>query len=473
VKPRATVFRPYDHAGMVAAPPLHPSLRKPSARRTSSADPTSTVHGLIEIAIVGLMLLAIVALLCLSSSMLTNLKVHYVTSGGIFLEKVHLATYCVFAAFFLCLIRHGKPIDDLLSSLAAARLTIVLFLCWIALFSQIVILKRPFTTIIDSFLLPPMICLVIWQLTDSQRRVLAWTFHAGILMNVMLGYYEYFSGHRLIPLTVGNIVVLGEWRSAALLGHPLTASGLIAAYVMTLVVRPAILPKFIRFPVIAFCFVSLMVFGGRTALMVTLVVMACLLGWKSLRLAFGSRMSLAGIIMAMCLASLIVGAAVVAFDSGIFDKMLLRFSSDKGSALARYATLHLLSYLDWTELLLGADPDRITSLQSQLGLNYGIENFWVSCITQFGLVHTLLMTIGLLCFFIDLTRRSDRGVWAIYFLMLMIAASSVSFSSKNIQMAQFVVLITLLLPKQWQRAENLQFRPVRSLRRFELAHAAR
>jgi hypothetical protein len=168
---------------------------------------------------------------------------------------------------------------------------------------------------------------------------------------------------------------------------------------------------------------------------------------------------------------LIVGAAVVAFDSGIFDKMLIRFSSDKGSALARYATLHLLSYLDWTELLLGADPNRITGLQSQLGLNYGIENFWVSCITQFGLVHTLLMTIGLLCFFIDLTRRSDRGVWAIYFLMLMIAASSVSFSSKNIQLAQFVVLITLLLPKQRQRAENRQFCPVRPSQRFELAHA--
>ena len=473
MKPRATVFRPYGNAGAIAVSPAQVGLHRPAVRRGSSVDASSTVHGLIEAAIVGLMLLAVMALLCLSSSMLTNLKVHYVTSGGIFLEKVHLASYCVFAAFFLCLIRHGKPIEDLLASLAGARLTIVLFLCWIALFSQIVILKRPFTTIIDSFLLPPMICLVIWQLNASQRRVLAWAFHAGILLNVILGYYEYFSGHRLIPLTVGNILVLGEWRSAALLGHPLTASGLIAAYVMALLVRPAILPKPVRLPVIAVCFVSLMVFGGRTALIATLAVMACLFGWKALRFAFGSRVSLVGIIMAMCLASLIVGAAVVAFDSGIFDKMLLRFSSDKGSALARYATLHLLSYLDWTELLLGADPDRITGLQSQLGLNYGIENFWVSCITQFGLVHTVLMTIGLGCFFTDLTRKSDRGVWAIYFLMVMIAAGSVSFSSKNIQMAQFVVLITLLLPKERRRAETLQLRSVKPSPRFEPVHATR
>nr|WP_283804948.1 VpsF family polysaccharide biosynthesis protein [Afipia felis] len=422
---------------------------------------------------VGLMVLAIMALLGLSSSMLTNLKVHYVTSGGIFLEKVHVATYCVFAAFFLCLIRHGRPINDLLSSLANARLTLVLFLCWIALFFQIVALKRPFTTIIDSFLLPPMICLVVWQLTEQQRRVLAWAFHAGILLNVVLGYYEYFSGHRLIPLTVGNIIVFGEWRSAALLGHPLTASGLIAAYVMALLVRPTILPTVIRLPVMAFCFVSLMVFGGRTALMTALVVMGFLVGWKSFRFALGGRMSLLGIIAAMCIASLLVGAAFAALSSGIFDKMLLRFSSDNGSAMARFATLNLLHYLDWTELILGADPDRITGLQSQLGLNYGIENFWISCVAQFGLVHTILMSIGLFCFFIDLTRRSDRGVWAIYLLMLMIAASSVSFSSKNIQLAQFIALITLLLPKQWRLIEGRPVRRSGPAPRLALAHATR
>ena len=467
MKPRATAFVQPGHTRTVLPHPRRTSFQK------SKIDQSSAVHALIDAAIVGLMVLAIMALLGLSSSMLTNLKVHYVTSGGIFLEKVHVATYCVFAAFFLCLIRHGRPINDLLSSLANARLTLVLFLCWIALFFQIVALKRPFTTIIDSFLLPPMICLVVWQLTEQQRRVLAWAFHAGILLNVVLGYYEYFSGHRLIPLTVGNIIVFGEWRSAALLGHPLTASGLIAAYVMALLVRPTILPTVIRLPVMAFCFVSLMVFGGRTALMTALVVMGFLVGWKSFRFALGGRMSLLGIIAAMCIASLLVGAAFAALSSGIFDKMLLRFSSDNGSAMARFATLNLLHYLDWTELILGADPDRITGLQSQLGLNYGIENFWISCVAQFGLVHTILMSIGLFCFFIDLTRRSDRGVWAIYLLMLMIAASSVSFSSKNIQLAQFIALITLLLPKQWRLIEGRPVRRSGPAPRLALAHATR
>ena len=42
-------------------------------------------------------------------------------------------------------------------------------------------------------------------------------------------------------------------------------------------------------------------------------------------------------------------------------------------------------------------------------------------------------------------------MWAIVLLIVIIAASSVSFSSKNIQLAQFVILISLLLPRERRR----------------------
>jgi hypothetical protein len=41
--------------------------------------------------------------------------------------------------------------------------------------------------------------------------------------------------------------------------------------------------------------------------------------------------------------------------------------------------------------------------------------------------------------------------WAIMVLIVIIAASSVSFSSKNIQLAQFVILISVLLPRDPRR----------------------
>jgi hypothetical protein len=242
-------------------------------------------------------------------------------------------------------------------------------------------------------------------------------------------------------------VVLGEWRASAFLGHPLTASGVVAAYVLALVLRPALCPPlFVRLPLITLSLGSLMAFGGRTALMTVLAILSALALVEAFKLLRGKRTSLPVAIMALLLLFLFAAGIFAALNLGIFDKMLLRFSSDKGSTLARYATFNLLSHFDWQELLLGPNPIRVNALQSQLGLNYGIENFWVSCIVQFGAIHTALLTIGLACFFIEIMKRSSLAAWAIVLLILLIAASSVSFSSKNIQLAQFIVFITLLFP---------------------------
>ena len=191
-----------------------------------------------------------------------------------------------------------------------------------------------------------------------------------------------------------------------------------------------------------------MVFGGRTALVTVLTVIGCFAALEIFRILRGGRTSLPVAIGAICL--LFVAAAVIfaALDLGIFDKMLLRFSSDKGSTLARYATFDLLSHFDWHELVLGPNPVRANALQNQLGLKYGIEDFWISCIVQFGIINTTLLTIGLVGLFAEILRRASGAAWAIVLLIVVVAASSVSFSSKNIQLAQFVLLITLLLPRE-------------------------
>jgi hypothetical protein len=410
---------------------------------------TRTADRYVEWMATAVMLLAVIAMFTISSAVLTNWKIHYLTPGGNFYEKLHPTTYLTFLGFFLLLVRSTGPVGALDRMFSESKLLLAYLLCWLALLVQMFVLERPFTVIIDTFLLPVVLCLVIWQLTPSQRRPLVWAVHLTIILNVVLGYYEYFSGHRLIPLTLGDVVVLGEWRSSALLGHPLTASGLVAAYILALVLRPALCPPVaLRLPLIAFCLGSLMAFGGRTALVTVLAVTGLYGGVEMLRLLRGKRAPLSAAILAICVLFIAGAGIFAAFDLGIFDKMLLRFSSDKGSTLARYATFNLLSHFDWYELVLGPNPVRVNALQSQLGLNYGIENFWISCIVQFGIVHTALLTIGLGCFFTEVIRRSSGAVWAILLLIVIVAASSVSFSSKNIQLAQFAMLISLLLPRE-------------------------
>lgn len=427
-----------------------PAVLRPASRLAARA---ASADAFIERLAAGLMLLAVVATFTLSSSVLTNWKIHYLTAGGSFYEKLHPATYFTLLAFGLLLLRSRGPVGELNRMFSESRLLVAYLLCWLFLLIQVFVLERPFTVIIDTFLLPILIAMVMWQLSSAWRRPLAWAIHLTILVNVVLGYYEYFSGHRLIPLTLGEVVVIGEWRSAALLGHPLTASGIVGAYVLALVLRPAICPPLlVRLPLIAFCLASLMAFGGRTSLVTVLAMIALVGGFGMLRLMQGKRTSLPAATLAICVLFATGAIIFAALDLGIFDKMLLRFSSDKGSALARFATFSLLSHFDWHELILGPNPVRVNALQSQLGLNYGIENFWISSIVQFGLVHTVLMTIGLVCFFVELLRRSQRAAWAIMVLIVVIAASSVSFSSKNIQLAQFVILISVLLPREQRRA---------------------
>ena len=267
--PRARLAR------SIASVPLKPyrGAHQAAPRHGAISRPAEAAR-LTDRIIVWLMLLATIAALTLSAAMLTNWHIHYVTTGGNFYEKLHPATYFAVLSLCLLLVRNGDPIGEIDRMFSDAKLVLLYLLSWFALLIQMLVLERPFTAIIDTFLLPLVLCLIVWRLSPQQRQPLVWGLHLAILLNVVIGYYEYFSGHRLIPLTLGDVTVTGEWRSSALLGHPLTASGLVGGYVLALTFRPAICPPaLLRLPLIAFCLGSLMAFGGRTALVTVLLTM--------------------------------------------------------------------------------------------------------------------------------------------------------------------------------------------------------
>jgi hypothetical protein len=425
---------------------MKPLTSMPSAEMT--ARPAALIQ-LIDAAIMVLALMAVVSIFTISSALLTSWKIHYITSGGSFYEKLHPATYFIIAALFLSAIRNGDPVGDLSRLLSGAPWLLLYLACWAWLLVQMIATEQPFTAIIDTFLLPLLFCVVLWQLSPAQKKPILWVLHLAILINILVGYYEYFSGHRLIPLSLGDVVVLGEWRASALLGHPLTASGVVAAYVIALVFRPAICPPVIlRLPLIAFSLASLMAFGGRTALVTVLFMLGGAAAIQIFRILRGEQISLPAVIGAICLLFIGSAAIFIVYDLGIFDKMLLRFSSDRGSAMTRYAAVSLLSHFDWHELIWGPDPARAASLQNALGLRHGVEDFWISCIVQYGILSTILLTIGLASLFTEILKRAASAAWPSLLLVVIVAASSVSFSSKNIQLAQFAVLIALLLPRE-------------------------
>ena len=441
----------------------------PPVYRAAVPRPSALMDGIV----VALTMAAVLAIGTLSSEALNFFKIHYISAGGHFYEKLHPATYLTFAAFLTLLFRRADPIGELDRIVAPAKLLLVLFFACALLILQCIALDRPFTGVIDTFLLPGLLGIIIWSLTPRQRRPLALVIHAVIWLNVALAFYEFFFKHRLIPITIGKLVVLGDWRSTALLGHPLTAAGIVAMYSMAMILREKSEAwKLWTLPVVAVTICSLMVFGGRTSLVSMSVLFVGLGVVNFVRLVRGDRFSLLSVILAAAIVMLAAAAIAVVLGTGVFDKMFLRFSSDNGSAHTRIASMQLLTMFDWKELLLGTTSLRSTALQNMMGLQYGIEDFWIACTIQYGLVQTALITAGLGCFFFELLKRSQPAARATILFLCVVAASSVSFSSKTIALGAYVALIGILLGRRQPAAARAGYALRRAGRGFAPALAA-
>lgn len=414
----------------------------------------------IEPTVILLAALALVLMNAIPTTLLTLLKFHYVTTGGAFYEKFHPATYVFVLAFGAVLLRGRGPAAELDRMFAQAPRLLPYCFSIAVVFIQSVILGRPVTSAVDTFILPILACLVIWSLTVEQRRPLLWTLHALMIVNVLLGYFENLSGHRIVPLAVGDQILTDEWRATALFGHPLHAAGLVGAYTLALMLRPRLCPSLaLRALLIVLCVGSLFVFGGRTALVMVVFGIALLGAGAAIRLLRGGRTRLPLLIAGICGMSLMIAGALALYDAGFLNKMLLRFTADNGSAWARLESVNLLMSLDASELIFGSAAPYINSLQSLYGIRVGIEDFWIACIAQYGLIATLLLTIGLACFFIEVLRRSHPAAGALVAFLVVIAASSVSFSAKGVMLTQYVLLMLLLLPKEQVARQARRFVP--------------
>jgi hypothetical protein len=416
--------------------------------------------------VVSLVCLALVLLSTVPSTLLTQLKIHYVKTGGAFYEKFHPSTWIFILAFGATLLRDGAPVRELDRMIARAPLVLPYAFAILLVVVQSIVLHRPVTSAVDTFIVPLLAFCILRSLSPAQRAPLVWSIHLLILLNVLLGYFEYFSGHRLIPLPVNpaeaaNPALLAEWRSTALLGHPLSASALVGAYTLALVFRPSLVPSAaLRIPLTLLCLGSLFCFGGRTALVMVMLGIGTLAAVTGVRVFRGMRLPLGWVIIGTCCAFLLVAGVFALVAAGVLDKMLLRFSSDNGSAAARLTSLQLLASLDWNEVLLGAEPARIESLQLLLGIRVGIEDFWIACIAQYGLICTVLLTIGLGCFLAEVLRRCHPAARAHVMFLVVIAAASVSFSVKNVTLTQHVCMMLLLLARDRAAA----VRPARAAR---------
>ena len=181
-----------------------------------------------------LTLAAILAYFLISDMALTYFGFSYADVGGPFYQKLHPGTWLALGAFIVLCLQLGNPLF-ILNLFCAQRLFFLYVVSWVSLvIYTILIAKRPFTPLIDTFFASILIFVLLNAADARTMRSLNTLVHGIMIANALLGIFEFASGWRLTPMSLGSEVVEYDWRSSAFFGHPLTNAALTGSYIVAL-----------------------------------------------------------------------------------------------------------------------------------------------------------------------------------------------------------------------------------------------
>lgn len=405
-------------------------------------------QGLLRLAQIFLVL-AIAALFLLSNLMLATLGLNYEGAGGAAWQKIHPASYLAILGLAIMVLRSGNPlrfVDELIARQPGVLILTVgvgALLVFISLF-----IKGPVTQLIDTFVLPICLFVMLTRQSEPWLQRAALFVHAFMACNALLGLAEFLVGFRITPIIAEGIELTGDWRSSALLGHPLSNAALTALYAFMLVAGGGRdLPRPVVWGALLLQVLAMAAFGGRTAtglFFLFAVPALCLAVWRFRGRFEVSPGSAAGLV-ALALVALMAGVALV--EAGFFDRFLMRFLEDQGSAAARQSMFYLLDRLPPENFLFGSDPELIATLQRLEGIPFGIESFWIAFVANYGLVMSALFFLTLFAFLRELNRVSAPASLYAIVMFILICSTSTSLASKTASLAVFVTLTAILLRK--------------------------
>jgi hypothetical protein len=398
---------------------------------------------------IALTLISVALTFTVSSMLLATLGYHYETSGGLPFEKFHPGTLVLLAAFALLVVEDG-PERTLGLLLRDHRLAVIYVGC-LAFYMLYVplVLGRPVTFIVDT-LMAPAVAAVLLARTDARTlHRMGRLIHGLMAVNAAIGSLEALLKWRLVPFYIGDVLVDFDWRSTALLGHPLQNAGVTAVYALLLLtgLRGALparwaLPAFLR------QLAALPAFGGRTAAVALTVAAGLWLGAQGLLLLAGRRFAVANLLWIALLCPVLAGAVWLVSDSAYVTLFVDRFLDDSGSAETRVRMLSLFGEFSWGDLFIGPDPKTLEALQFREGLELGLESFIVAFLLTSGIFASSVLFFGLGLFLIRIGLLVPWQGKAALGLCLFLNATSTGFASKSTSLE---LVVTLLLVMTWTR----------------------
>jgi hypothetical protein len=395
---------------------------------------------------------AVVVLLGVSGGMLWDFGYNYDGLTGSPLTKIHPFTYYAFAALAWRALQSGDAIGFV--NAKVARRPAAAWLLAVSFLLILVTLLRSGPGLagsIDTFGSAAVLALLLEDFGEDDIRPLTTALHVMMTLNALLGLAEYATSTLVFPYRFDGAVHLEDPRSTSLQGHPLLNAALTGVYVVSLMAGAKSLKPWLRAILIPLQFAALVVFGGRTAIVVALALTP-LIGiahlFATLRRGRVSLIAVAALTAALPLAAV---AVLLALDFGLADKLLMRFVDDNGSAATRVIMFDMLTPFSWPQLLVGPDIERVEELRRHLGLEQGVENPFIRMTLYQGGLLMALVFASLVWFFRELLRGRGVAALAPVIAMAVLLNASESISVKTNFLDKLVLIFVCLFPLRAQR----------------------
>ena len=409
---------------------------------------------------------AIILNLVLPANLLYAWGINYDAPGGSPLAKFHPGTYLAVIAFAMKLCARRAPFAAL-STCLRTNPAAIFFLAMIVFCFVLGILSNGLSgtaMYIENFVPAILLVLILDDASDRAQRVLAYLMLGFCLANAVISVGETLLHQNLVPSYLGNVLVTvaqDEFRGYALYDHPLTG----AAITMIAMFLLLSVPRLSRMHWLMFTvfYIGLISFGGRTALVVTTLILG---GWGTLTLVgrgLSRQLQLRDLVIALLAAVAVpaVGFLIITHTS-IGERLMSHLFWDE-SADTRATQWHVLAAMNPMEILFGVSPDRVQDIVFQIGLEFPfqeIENFWLLLFVNLGILGFVLFTAGFTAFLIHLWRRSPLAGRLLLIALLVVASTSNSLGRKSNLLTVGVpaVLATAWLGKRREQEDERPFR---------------
>ena len=276
--------------------------------------------------------------------------------------------------------------------------------------------------VIDTYLLTMLAIVLLLAFPFGWRSASAMLILAALVFNSFLAMGEFASGRYLIPFDVEP----AEFRPAGLLGAALTVGVVnLAAALMMISTRINLL---LRISAIVILAAAIFISASRTAMLAGAVLAPITVLATAYERKQGPSPGAALVIMILAAIVAVPLIGMAASELGL----LARFSDGivDDSAKTRLEIYRVFEFVEWREIILGADINGIRKIaQEQLGIEH-IESPFITFVFSFGLPLMIMFLLTLIWLMFQLARRTHPAVGIALLAFTGVALTNNTLSSK-------------------------------------------